>query len=277
MIKTLWIAVAAATLVIPLAAASPMASAAPAAPAIPNAGPAAAAPPLPPTNPLKPVILCNGLNGGTCTGTPDSDTLIAGQKIDHIFGGAGDDDIEQNVIFLQGSSDDAHGGPGRDCIDGGGGDSQQFGDDGDDNVPCEFTAFVDPQAALTGGPGDDTEHGGNGNDSLDGIFDSDTLYGDAGDDLINDPYPNDQDKEYGGPGNDVLNASDAGNDDIVDGGPGNDTCYGDPGDTFVNCEHTIRFFGPLLVNPSGPVPLPKALGINPDVAVPPLLPPATTR
>ncbi|MDT7742216.1 MAG: hypothetical protein QOE59_1294 [Actinomycetota bacterium] len=45
----------------------------------------------------------------------------------------------------------------------------------------------------------------------------------------------------------------------------------------MNCEHTIRFFGPLLVNPSGPVPLPKALGINPDVAVPPLLPPATTR
>ena len=174
MIKTRWIAVAAATLVLPLAAANPMAFAAPATPVIPHAAPA---PPLPPTDPAKPVTLCNNLQGGACTGTPRSDTLIGGQLIDHIFGGAGEDDIEQNLVFLQGSSDDAHGGPGRDCIDGGGGDSQQFGDDGDDDVPCEFTAFVDPEAALTSGPGDDTIHGGRGDDSMDGIFDSDTMYG----------------------------------------------------------------------------------------------------
>jgi hypothetical protein len=271
MITTRWIAVAAATLVLPLTAAAPAAFAA--APVAPHAAPA---PPIPPTDPLKPVIVCNDLLGGTCLGTPRSDTLIGGQSVDHIFGGAGDDDIEQNLVFLSGSSDDAHGGPGRDCIDGGGGVSQQFGDDGDDNVPCGFTAFVDPEAALTGGPGKDIEHGGNGNDSLDGIFDSDTLYGDAGNDLINDPYPFDQDKEYGGPGDDVLNASDGGNDDLVDGGPGNDTCIGDPGDTFVNCEHIIRFFGPLLVNPAGlPVPLPRALGVDPNAVVP-TLPPATT-
>ena len=163
------------------------------------------------------------------------DTLIGGQGVDRIFGVGGDDDIEQNLVFVSGASDEAHGGPGRDCIDGGGGVSRQFGDQGDDNIPCEFTAFVDPQAALTSGPGPDIVHGGTGNDSMDGIFDSDTVYGDAGNDLINDPYPNDQDKEYGGPGDDVLNASDLGNDDLVDGGPGNDTCIGDPGDTFVNC------------------------------------------
>ena len=213
MIKKRWIAVAATTIVIPLTAAGAMASAAPAA--------------LPPTNPLKPVILCNNLQGGTCNGTPKSDTLIGGQLVDHIFGGAGDDDIEQNLIFLQGASDDAHGGPGRDCIDGGGGNSQQFGDDGDD--------------------------------------------------LINDPFLNDQDKEYGGPGNDVLNASDLGNDDIVDGGPGNDTCFGDPGDTFRNCERIYRVPVPLLVNPAGlPVPLPRALGCDPNAALPKLPAPTTS-
>ncbi|MFC5061023.1 calcium-binding protein [Actinomycetospora atypica] len=262
MIKKRWIAVAATTIVIPLTAAGAMASAAPV---------------IPPTNPLKPVILCNNLQGGTCNGTPQSDTLIGGQLVDHIFGGAGDDDIEQNLIFLQGASDDAHGGPGRDCIDGGGGNSLQFGDDGDDNVPCEFTAFVDPEAALTSGPGDDTVHGGRGNDSMDGIFDSDTLYGDEGDDLINDPFLNDQDKEYGGPGNDVLNASDLGNDDIVDGGPGNDTCFGDPGDKFSNCERIYRVPVPLLVNPAGlPVPLPRALGFDPNTALPKLPAPTTS-
>lgn len=251
-----WIAIATAALVIPLGATT----AALAAPVAPG-----------------PVNLCNGLQGGTCVGTPGNDTLIGGQLVDRIYGEAGDDDIEQNLIFLQGASDFAYGGPGRDCIDGGGGNSQQFGGDGDDNRPCEFTAFVDPEAALTSGPGDDTVHGGNGNDSMDGIFDSDTLYGDAGNDLINDPFLNDQDKEYGGPGDDVLNASDAGNDDLVDGGPGNDLCIGDPGDTFKNCERIIRFFGPLLVNPAGlPVPLPRALGVDPNALLPKLPAPTSS-
>jgi hypothetical protein len=43
-----------------------------------------------------------------------------------------------------------------------------------------------------------------------------------------------------------------------------------------NCEHIIRFFGPLLISPSGPVPLPRALGLSPQASLPPLLPPATT-
>jgi hypothetical protein len=240
-------------------------------------------PTIPGVNPLKPIFLCNNLLGGTCIGTPRGDTLIGGQGVDRIFGVGGDDDIEQNLVFVSGASDEAHGGLGRDCIDGGGGTSRQFGDEGDDNVPCEFTAFVDPQAALTSGPGPDVVHGGTGNDSMDGIFDSDKLYGDQGNDLINDPYPLDRDELYGGPGSDTLNAADGGNDDIIDGdGPylgdtslknptgGNlkqgggstsdvDTCYGDPGDTFVNCERIIRSAVPLLISPNGPVPLPRAL------------------
>lgn len=31
---------------------------------------------------------------------------------------------------------------------------------GDDNRPCEFTVFVDPLSALTGGPGNDRIEGG---------------------------------------------------------------------------------------------------------------------
>ena len=197
------------------------------------------------------------------------------------------------AVLLFGASDEAHGGKGRDCIDGGGGVSQQFGDEGDDNIPCEFTAFVDPQAALTSGPGPDIVHGGTGNDSMDGIFDSDKLYGDTGDDLINDPYPLDKDELYGGPGNDTLNAADGSGDDIINGdgpflgdssqenpkGKGGskdtgknkdvDTCYGDQGDTFVNCEKVIISPIPLLISPNGPVPLPRALvefNANPSTA-----------
>lgn len=279
MLSPKWFA-AAVVLAVPLAVA-PMAFAAPEPPTIPG------------IDPLKPVFACNNLQGGLCVGTPKGDTMIGGQEVDRIFGVGGDDDIEQNLVFLSGASDEAHGGKGRDCIDGGGGTSRQFGDEGDDNIPCEFTAFVDPQAALTSGPGPDIVHGGTGDDSMNGIFDSDELYGDTGDDLINDPYPLDRDELYGGPGNDILNAADGGNDDVVNGdGPfagdtslenprpeegdqdtgrndDSDTCYGDPGDTFVNCEKIIKSVVPLLISPSGPVPLPRALvefNANPETA-----------
>lgn len=59
-------------------------------------------------------------------------------------------------------------------------------------------------------------------------------------DLLQGFYPLDADRLSGGPGNDVLNAADAGGDDFVDGGAGRDTCYGDAGDTFVNCESIVR-------------------------------------
>lgn len=121
------------------------------------------------TNNPTAVILCDG---GRCEGTDGRDTIVASNKPEEILGGAGDDDIELDVVFLSGSSDVAIGGPGRDCIDGGAGGDLMIGGPGDDNRPCEFTAFVDPLAALTGGPGDDRIEGGPGDDTMNGIFDA---------------------------------------------------------------------------------------------------------
>jgi Ca2+-binding RTX toxin-like protein len=97
-----------------------------------------------------------------------------------------------------------------------------IGGPGDDNVPCEFSAFVDPEAALTGGPGNDR------------------IYGGPGDDLLRDTSPDDKDKLFGGLGNDTLEATDDVGANLVDGGPGKDDCSGDAADTFVYCERITR-------------------------------------
>lgn len=179
------------------------------------------------------VITCDG---GRCEGTDGRDTIVASNKPEQIFAKAGDDDIELDAAFPSGSSDEAYGGEGRDCIDGGGGGDLMVGGPGDDNRPCEFTVFVDPLAALTGGPGDDRIEGGPGDDSMNGIFDNDTLIGGTGDDLLRDPSPRDVDRLYGEDGRDTLDARDGAGDDFIDGGAGSDDCTGDPGDHFVNCE-----------------------------------------
>ncbi len=183
------------------------------------------------------VINCDG---GSCEGTADNDTIVASNKIERVFGNGGDDDIELDVVFPSGSSDVADGGEGRDCIDGGAGGDLMLGGPGDDNRVCEFTVFVDPLAALTGGPGDDTIDGGPGDDSMNGIFDNDTLFGGPGDDLLRDPSPLDKDRLFGGEGRDTLDATDVDGNDLVDGGPGDDDCTGDQNDTFVNCERIKR-------------------------------------
>jgi len=139
-------------------------------------------------------------------------------------------------VFPSGSDDVGMGGEGRDCIDGGGGDDLMIGGPGNDDRPCEFSAFVDPNGAMTGGPGDDRIEGGPGNDTMDGITDNDTLIGAEGNDDTSDTQPNDRDSHFGGPGEDTLSATDVDDDDLVDGGPGTDTCSADAGDTVVNCE-----------------------------------------
>lgn len=191
-----------------------------------------------PRNPTNGVITCEG---GDCKGTDDADTIVANNASQRIFGFRGDDDIELDAIFTSGSGDVAFGGEGRDCLDGGAGNDRMFGGPGDDNRPCEFTAFVDPQAALTGGPGDDTIFGGPGADSMNGIFDDDTLFGGTGNDLLRDTSPGDKDRLFGEQGDDTLDARDGDGDDLVDGGAGDDSCSGDASDRFVNCERIQRF------------------------------------
>ncbi len=179
-------------------------------------------------------------NGGRCEGTEDNDTIVASNNAEQVIGNGGDDDIELDAVFPSGSSDLGIGGPGRDCIDGGAGGDLMIGGPGDDNRPCEFTAFVDPEAALTGGPGNDRIEGGPGNDSMNGIFNDDTLLGGTGDDLLRDSSPQDRDRLFGGRGTDTLDARDRDGNDLIDGGPGDDDCSGDANDTFVNCERVTR-------------------------------------
>ena len=179
-------------------------------------------------------------DGGRCEGTDGDDTIVASNKAERVFAKAGNDDIELDAAFPGGSSDDAFGGRGRDCIDGGGGADLMVGGPGNDNRPCEFTAFVDPEAAMTGGPGNDTIKGRGGDDSMNGIFDDDMLRGGAGDDLVQDPSPDDEDTLRGGPGRDTLDATDGDGNDVVRGGRGTDDCSGDKGDRFENCERVQR-------------------------------------
>ncbi len=179
-------------------------------------------------------------NGGRCDGTDDNDTIVASNSAEEVIGFGGDDDVELDAAFPSGSSDLGVGGLGRDCIDGGDGADLMIGGAGDDDRPCEFTAFVDPEAGITGGPGNDRLEGGPGNDSMNGISDDDVLVGGSGDDLLRDASPDDKDRLFGGRGNDTLDARDADSDDLIDGGPGEDDCSGDQEDTFVNCEQVTR-------------------------------------
>jgi hypothetical protein len=183
------------------------------------------------------VVSCNG---GRCDGTDRNDTLVASNAAEQVLGNGGDDDIELDAAFPGGSSDLGVGGVGRDCIDGGAGGDLMVGGAGDDDRPCEFTAFVDPEAAITGGPGNDRLEGGPGNDSLNGIFDDDVLVGGTGDDLLRDASPMDADRLFGGRGADVLDARDGDGGDLIDGGAGDDDCTGDRDDTFVSCERVSR-------------------------------------
>jgi Ca2+-binding RTX toxin-like protein len=179
-------------------------------------------------------------NAATCEGTEAADTIVANNNPNKVIGKGGDDDIELDAAFPSGSPDVGLGGEGRDCIDGGAGDDIMIGGPGDDNRPCEFTAFVDPQAALTGGPGNDRIYGGPGNDSMNGIFDDDVLNGGPGDDFLRDGSPDDEDRRFGRWGKDTQYARDGVGADLIDGGPGKDDCSGDAVDTFVNCEKITR-------------------------------------
>ncbi len=175
-------------------------------------------------------------DGGRCEGTEERDVFLSSDRSEEVIAKGGDDDIELDETIAGGSDDVAFGGLGRDCIDGGAGDDLMIGGPGDDNRPCEFTAFVNPRAAMTGGPGDDTIDGGPGDDTMDGIADDDTLIGGKGNDLIEDFQSLDSDRLFGDDGDDTLNATDGDGTDLVDGGAGKDDCSGDPGDTIRNCE-----------------------------------------
>jgi Ca2+-binding RTX toxin-like protein len=161
---------------------------------------------------------------GDLLASPTNDTLVGGEGVDQLFGGAGDDVLRGN-----GGNDQLFGGAGRDNLNGGTGEDEMTGGaDGDnywvDNaldkvfelatvagtdlvystvsysltgnaagveyLTLQGTANIDATGnaldnSLAGNSGDNTLTGGDGNDALNGNAGNDKLFGDAGRDNLN--------------------------------------------------------------------------------------------
>lgn len=77
--------------------------------------------------------------------------------------------------------------------------------------------------------GNDYAHGNAAADELQGSAGSDTLVGGDGSDML-----------VGGKGPDELFGVDGVPNDVLNGGPGIDNCYGDKGDSMIDCEQRVR-------------------------------------
>jgi Ca2+-binding RTX toxin-like protein len=84
-----------------------------------------------------------------------------------------------------------------------------------------------------------------GTGESDKIFETnqdDTIFGRQGNDHIDaTKYEGDTDKVEGNRDSDTISVLDGDNQDSVDGGQDFDACFGDPHDTFVNCEMVNGF------------------------------------
>lgn len=111
-------------------------------------------------------------------GTTGNDTInftAVGDRADHVFSGAGDDDVRGgdggDVLITGSGNDTVFGNAGTDLI---------YGGDGDDNIQAG-----QDNDTVFGGLGQDTLDGGTtGNDVLDGEAGEDSLLGGAGDDTL---------------------------------------------------------------------------------------------
>jgi Ca2+-binding RTX toxin-like protein len=109
----------------------------------------------------------------------------ASKFADYVFGGAGDDIVEQDPNG-PGSPDYIEGGMGRDSLRGEGGNDEIYGGDGDESG-ADITAGENStvsDAGLFGGDGDDYLDGGRGNDLLVGGLGFDTQVGGTGNDIF---------------------------------------------------------------------------------------------
>ncbi|MDP1612945.1 MAG: VCBS domain-containing protein [Sulfuritalea sp.] len=164
------------------------------------------------------------------------DWVTAGYGNDYVDGGDGDD-----VLWGEGGNDDLFGGSGNDIISGDNanlplsahGDDYLDGEDGDDTL---YGQGGNDQ--VFGGIGADQLYGSDGNDYLDGEDGDDILLGGTGGDQLFGGAGNDQiagdnggydtsgeaDTIYGEAGNDIIDGQ--GGDDIIDAGADNDLVFG---------------------------------------------------
>jgi Ca2+-binding RTX toxin-like protein len=191
----------------------------------------------------RPVTVDLGQGVATGWGT---DTLI---NIHEVSGSQHDDTIsagdEEAGLYGEGGADTLTGSPNDDDALVGGDGNDRLTDPGGNNYLSggyDSDVIIDGIGSsdyLDGGPGNDEVHGGEGNDTLHGAErapdyesgikfweeyvhqpDEDLLFGDAGDDVLEDDALVYDDELHGGPGDDVIEEG-AGN-DLVTGDEGND-------------------------------------------------------
>lgn len=149
------------------------------------------------------------------------DQLLGDDKLNSLFGYAGNDQIEG-----RGGDDELDGGDGDDTLDGGAGNDYLEGRAGNNT--------------LIGGDGNDILHGGSGTDVLDGGAGDDSIVGFEGNDVLEGGDGVDileggggANTLLGGAGDDYILRGGAGN-DLIDGGEGYDHVrYADVGDESV--------------------------------------------
>ncbi len=157
--------------------------------------------------------------------TADDDAIDGTAGADTIDGLAGDDGIDAG-----GGNDLAEGGDGNDAVFGGNGNDTLGGGEGNDQ--------------LVGGAGDDSASGGAGDDTLSSLGGADTLDGGAGHDVLEGSGGG---LLTGGDGNDTISAGDgdvvrgdAGDDVIINPWLGSAQISGGAGDDFVITAPSVR-------------------------------------
>jgi len=142
----------------------------------------------------------------------EGDTLEGEGDDDRIYGLAGNDTIkgDDGNDYLEGNAGDdwLYGNDGNDILKGGAGKDILWGGEGND--------------ALHGGAGDDNLGGESGNDFLNGGSGTDVLIGGDDNDYLLETVGDNFTTMYGDAGNDILEVSAAKGDTILKGGAGND-------------------------------------------------------
>jgi Ca2+-binding RTX toxin-like protein len=188
--------------------------------------------------------------GGVSEGDP-----IAGQDVENVAGGSGNDNLtgsdEANVLSGNAGNDTLTGNGGTDVLNGGDGDDLMIPGAGNDTAAGGAgTDTVDYASAGAGGVGVNVnlatgQASGEGNDTISdtenasGSSFADSMRGTTGANVLNSRGGNDavqalagDDTVNGGAGQDVLNAG--GGNDRVSGGTGQDTIRGAGGNDNLN-------------------------------------------
>lgn len=161
----------------------------------------------------------------------DGDDLMFGEGgSDQLFGGAGNDKLYADNADGSGAGKDyLDGEAGNDQLLGGALDDELFGGEGNDFLQGDSgTGRSDGDDYLDGEAGDDILLGEGGKDEIHGGAGADQIAGDNG----GSDTSGEADTLYGGAGNDIIDGQ--GGDDVIDGGADNDIVAGGAGADNLN-------------------------------------------